>query len=99
VDVGSIEFMHGRIVHERDIGTAMLVVSSELDEVVGRADRVAVMYRGRVLATVSPDTPREEIGLLMAGITESDADSYGSSAGNRPGPDGSRARRADEGEK
>ena len=99
VDVGSIEFIHGRIVHERDAGTAVLVVSSELDEVVGLADRIAVMYRGRILATVSPDIPREEIGLLMAGITESDADSDGSIAGNRPGPDGARARRADEGEK
>jgi simple sugar transport system ATP-binding protein len=72
VDVGSIEFIHGRIVHERDVGTAVLVVSSELDEVVGLADRIAVMYRGRILAIVSPDTPREEIGLLMAGITASD---------------------------
>jgi simple sugar transport system ATP-binding protein len=69
VDVGSIEFIHERIVHERDVGTAVLVVSSELDEVVGLADRIAVMYRGRILAIVSPDTPREEIGLLMAGIT------------------------------
>jgi ABC-type uncharacterized transport system ATPase subunit len=68
VDVGSIEFIHGRIMHERDIGTAVLVVSSELDEVVGLADRIAVMYRGRILAVVAPDTPREEIGLLMAGV-------------------------------
>jgi general nucleoside transport system ATP-binding protein len=75
VDVGSIEFIHGRIVHERDAGTAVLVVSSELDEVMGLADRVAVMYRGRILAVVSPDTPREEIGLLMAGITDSAPDS------------------------
>nr|WP_176738721.1 ABC transporter ATP-binding protein [Micromonospora pallida] len=69
VDVGSIEFIHGRIVHERDVGTAVLVVSSELDEVIGLADRIAVMYRGRILKIVSPDTPREEIGLLMAGVT------------------------------
>ncbi len=69
VDVGSIEFIHRRIVAERDVGSAVLVVSSELDEVVGLADRIAVMYRGRVLAVVSPDTPRETLGLLMAGIT------------------------------
>jgi simple sugar transport system ATP-binding protein len=68
VDVGSIEFIHGRIIHERGIGTAVLLVSSELDEVLALADRVAVMYRGRVIAVVSPDTPREEIGLLMAGV-------------------------------
>ncbi|MFC7548322.1 ABC transporter ATP-binding protein [Plantactinospora sp. GCM10030261] len=68
VDVGSIEFIHRRIIHEREVGTAVLVVSSELDEVIGLADRLAVMYRGRILAIVDPDTPREEIGLLMAGV-------------------------------
>ncbi|MEH1125902.1 ABC transporter ATP-binding protein [Micromonospora sp. CPCC 206061] len=73
VDVGSIEFIHSRIVHERDIGTAVLLVSSELDEVIGLADRIAVMYRGRILAIVPPDTPREEIGLLMAGIRGEEA--------------------------
>ena len=50
VDVGSIEFIHRRIIHERDIGTAVLVVSSELDEVLALADRIAVMYRGRIIA-------------------------------------------------
>jgi general nucleoside transport system ATP-binding protein len=70
VDVGSIEFIHGRIMHERSIGTAVLLVSSELDEVVALADRIAVMYRGRIIATVPPDTPREEIGLLMAGVVD-----------------------------
>jgi simple sugar transport system ATP-binding protein len=74
VDVGSIEFIHNRIVAERDNGTAVLVVSSELDEVVGLADRIAVMYRGRILAIVSPDTPREEIGLLMAGVSSGGAE-------------------------
>ena len=74
VDVGSIEFIHSRVVRERDVGTAVLVVSSELDEVVGLADRIAVMYRGKILAIVSPETPREELGLLMAGITAPDGD-------------------------
>ncbi len=72
VDVGSTEFIHARVVHERDRGAAVLLVSSELDEVLALADRVAVMYRGRILATVPPDTPRERIGLLMAGVTEGD---------------------------
>ncbi len=72
VDVGSIEFIHGRIVHERDEGTAVLLVSSELDEVTGLADRIAVMYRGRVIGVVGPDTPRERIGLLMAGVVGPD---------------------------
>jgi general nucleoside transport system ATP-binding protein len=69
LDVGSIEFIHGRIMHERQVGTAVLLVSSELDEVIALADRIAVMFRGRIIATVGPETPREEIGLLMAGIT------------------------------
>jgi simple sugar transport system ATP-binding protein len=69
LDVGSIEFIHKQVIHERDIGVAVLLVSSELDEVYAVADRIAVMYRGRILAVVPPDTPREEIGLLMAGIT------------------------------
>jgi simple sugar transport system ATP-binding protein len=74
VDVGSIEFIHRRIIAERDVGSAVLVVSSELDEVVALADRIAVMYRGRILAIVPPGTPREKLGLLMAGITsESDS--------------------------
>ena len=57
VDVGSIEFIHSRIIHERDVGTAVLVVSSELDEVVGLADRIAVMYRGRIIAIVGAGHP------------------------------------------
>jgi general nucleoside transport system ATP-binding protein len=73
VDVGSIEFIHSQIIAERDAGAAVLLVSSELDEVLSLADRVAVMYRGRILATVDPDTPRDEIGLLMAGITTGEA--------------------------
>jgi len=81
VDVGSIEFIHRRILHEREIGTAVLLVSSELDEVIGLADRIAVMYRGKVLAVVSPDTPREEIGLLMAGVHPAGRDATGGSAG------------------
>ncbi|WP_012180981.1 ABC transporter ATP-binding protein [Salinispora arenicola] len=68
VDVGSIEFIHSRVIHERDAGTAVLLVSSELDEVIGLADRIAVMYRGRIIGVVGPEVPREEIGLLMAGI-------------------------------
>ena len=74
VDVGSIEFIHKRIIRERDQGTAVLIVSTELDEIYALADRIAVMYDGRIVATVSPDTPREQLGLLMAGATP---DSHG----------------------
>jgi general nucleoside transport system ATP-binding protein len=74
VDVGSTEFIHARVVRERDSGTAVLLVSSELDEVQALADRIAVMYRGKLLATVPADTPREQIGLLMAGVTDEPVD-------------------------
>jgi simple sugar transport system ATP-binding protein len=70
VDVGSTEFIHARTVRERDQGAGVLLVSSELDEVLALADRIAVMYRGKVLATLPAGAPRERIGLLMAGITD-----------------------------
>src|SRR3954470_3755392 len=67
VDVGSIEFIHKRIVEERDKGIAVVIVSTELDEIYALSDRIAVMYDGRIVGTVSPDTPREQVGLMMAG--------------------------------
>ncbi|MBA3232615.1 MAG: ABC transporter ATP-binding protein [Propionibacteriales bacterium] len=67
VDVGSVEFIHQRIIAERDSGTAIIIVSTELDEVFGLSDRIAVMYDGRIVDIVSPDIRRDEIGLLMAG--------------------------------
>ncbi|HKW70209.1 MAG TPA: ABC transporter ATP-binding protein, partial [Candidatus Dormibacteraeota bacterium] len=68
VDVGSIEFIHRRLVEERDNGMGVLLVSSELDEVLSLADRVAVVYRGKVVATFDQkDADRDRIGLLMAG--------------------------------
>jgi general nucleoside transport system ATP-binding protein len=70
VDVGSTEFIHAQVIAARDAGSAVLLVSSELDEVLALADRIAVMYRGRILATVPADTPRERLGLLMAGVTD-----------------------------
>ena len=70
LDVGSIEFIHRRIVDERDAGVAVLLVSSELDEILFLADRIAVMYKGKIIATVAADqATRDELGLLMAGIT------------------------------
>lgn len=67
VDVGSIEFIHKQIVAGRDAGMAVLVVSTELDEVVSLADRIMVLYRGRVVGIVPADTPREVLGLMMTG--------------------------------
>lgn len=73
VDVGAIEFLHQRIVAERDRGTAVLIVSTELDEVAALADRIAVMYRGRLVGIVPPDTPRDVLGLMMAGVPYDEA--------------------------
>jgi simple sugar transport system ATP-binding protein len=67
VDVGSIEFIHQQIVAERDKGTPVVIVSTELDEVSALADRIAVMYRGRIVGTVPGHTDRETLGLMMAG--------------------------------
>lgn len=67
VDVGSIEFIHRRIVAERDRGTAVLIVSTELDEVYALADRIAVFFHGRLMGIVGPETPREALGRMMAG--------------------------------
>ncbi len=68
IDVGSIEYIHSRIVEERDAGAAVLIVSSELDEILALADRILVMYRGRIVAEVPGDeaTPAQ-LGLYMAG--------------------------------
>ena len=67
LDVGSIEFVHQQIVATRDAGIPVIVISTELDEVVALADRIAVMYRGRLVGIVPGDTSREVLGLMMAG--------------------------------
>jgi simple sugar transport system ATP-binding protein len=69
LDVGSIEFVHTRVVEARDSGIPVIVVSTELDEVTALADRIAVMYRGGIVGIVPGDTPREVLGLMMAGET------------------------------
>lgn len=67
LDVGSIEFVHERIVATRDAGIPVIVVSTELDEVVALADRIAVMYRGGIVGIVPGNTSRDVLGLMMAG--------------------------------
>jgi simple sugar transport system ATP-binding protein len=68
VDVGSIEFIHSQIIAARDRGAAVLLVSAELDEVMGLSDRVAVMYDGRLAAEMPAEgADRNLIGRLMAG--------------------------------
>jgi len=76
LDVGSIEFVHSRIVAERDSGTPVLIVSTELDEVLALADRIVVMYRGRIVGTVPGGTDRDVLGLMMAGVPLAEAQAH-----------------------
>jgi simple sugar transport system ATP-binding protein len=70
LDVGSIEYIHSRVVEKRDSGCAVLLVSPELDEILQLSDRIAVMYRGKIVAVVpGEEATKEYIGLLMAGVS------------------------------
>ena len=84
VDVGSIEFLHRRIVSERDKGIPVMIVSTELDEVVELADRIAVLYKGKVVGIVPADTPRDVLGLMMAGPSPEDA-AHSTATQHQPG--------------
>ena len=84
VDVGSIEFLHKRIVAERDHGTPVMIVSTELDEVIELADRIAVLYKGRLVGIVPAGTGRDVLGLMMAGVSLDDA--LADAAAKRPEP-------------
>jgi general nucleoside transport system ATP-binding protein len=92
LDVGSIEFVHKRIVAERDQGTAVVIISAELDEVYALADRIAVMYEGRITGFRPPTVPVEELGMLMAGAGAGDgavrAEADGVPVEDSPSPDG-----------
>jgi simple sugar transport system ATP-binding protein len=67
IDVGSIEYIHARIVEERDLGSAVLIVSSELDEIMALSDRILVMYAGRIAGEFDSTATTTEIGLAMLG--------------------------------
>ncbi len=67
VDIGAIEFIHRRIIEQRDAGKAVLLVSAELDEIRSLADRIAVMYEGRIVDIVTPEASEEQLGILMTG--------------------------------
>ncbi len=74
LDVGSIEFIHKQIVRMRDEGTAVMLVSTELDEILSLSDRIAVMYAGQVMGVIPiAEANRERIGLLMAGVRDGEA--------------------------
>ena len=73
VDVGSIEYLHQQIVAKRDEGTAVLLVSSELDEIQALSDRIAVMFRGRLVGPFPAPVAKEALGLMMAGVDPAEA--------------------------
>ncbi|HEX7619662.1 MAG TPA: ABC transporter ATP-binding protein [Anaerolineales bacterium] len=74
LDVGSIEYIHGRIIEKRDEGTAVLLVSPELDEIIALSDRIAVMYKGQIVEIVpAAKVSKAYLGLLMAGVKPSEA--------------------------
>lgn len=73
LDVGSIEYIHSQIIKKRDEGTGVLLVSSELDEILALSDRIAVMYKGQIMAIVdAASATKEQLGLLMAGLHPSE---------------------------
>jgi general nucleoside transport system ATP-binding protein len=67
VDIGAIEFIHRRLIEERDAGKAVLLVSAELEEIRSLSDRIAVMYEGKIVDIVSPEATEEQLGILMTG--------------------------------
>jgi general nucleoside transport system ATP-binding protein len=73
LDVGAIEFVHRRLVEQRDAGKAVLLVSLELEEILSLSDRVLVLYEGRIVAEFPPDVSEEEIGIAMIGGRRSEA--------------------------
>ena len=88
LDVGSIEFVHRRIVAERDAGVPVIIVSTELDEVLELADRIAVMYRGRVVGVVDAPADRDVLGLMMAGVPPQSAADPAADPAARPAAPG-----------
>jgi general nucleoside transport system ATP-binding protein len=73
LDVGAIEFVHRRLVEQRDAGKAVLLVSLELEEIVSLSDRILVLYEGSIVAEFSPDVSEEELGFAMVGGRRNEA--------------------------
>lgn len=74
LDVGAIEFVHKKLIEQRDAGKAVLLLSFELDEIINLSDRIAVIFEGSIIANVNPqETTEQELGLLMAGSMHKEA--------------------------
>jgi simple sugar transport system ATP-binding protein len=71
VDIGATEYIHQRLIEQRDQGTAILLISDDLDEVLALSDRIAVLYEGQIMGVVErQDTNVEELGMMMAGVRQ-----------------------------
>jgi simple sugar transport system ATP-binding protein len=74
VDIGATEYIHQRLLQQREEGTAILLISEDLDEIIALSDRIAVLYEGRIMGIVERNQATlEQIGLMMAGIPMSEA--------------------------
>jgi len=73
LDVGAIEFVHRRLIAERDEGRGVLLVSLELEEIYALADRILVMFEGEIVAEFTPDVSEETLGLAMTGVVKEPA--------------------------
>ena len=74
VDIGATEYIHQRLLEQREAGTAILLISEDLDEIRALSDRIAVMYEGQIIGIVERDQATvEQIGLMMAGISLAEA--------------------------
>ena len=70
VDIGAIEYIHEKIIEQRNTGHAVLLISFELDEILKLSDRIVVMHEGQIVGEIDPrHTSSEELGLMMAGKT------------------------------
>lgn len=70
LDIGATSYVQKKLIEQRDNGAAVLLVSTELEELIYLSDRIAVIYEGKIVGIVSPDTPIEKLGLMMAGSKE-----------------------------
>jgi len=74
VDIGATEYIHQRLLQQREEGTAILLISEDLDEIIALSDRIAVLYEGKIMGIVDRNQATlEQIGLMMAGISMSEA--------------------------
>jgi simple sugar transport system ATP-binding protein len=71
VDIGATEYVHARLLEQREQGTAILLISEDLDEILALSDRVAVIFEGRIIGVIArDDATTEQLGLMMAGVQD-----------------------------